>query len=350
MPRQLNTTSRVWAFTIQVTAEDVASCKPRWCERSMVYMCYQLERAPTTGRLHFQGCVKLRQPTRLPGVQKLLGSGRPHVERAVEWEKLKEYCKKDETRVEGPFEFGEDKSQGKRSDLKEATDMILAQMPMDEVAMEHPTTFVKYHAGLLKLKQMVQKPPAIDRKAILIVGNTGVGKTRFVMDRFPEAYNVFDMRSPWFDGYDGQKVVLMDECGPGMMHFNILKQLTDRYPYRVPVKGGSAPWMAKMIFLTSNDHLFENWYPGITRVHLEALERRIKKFVLPHERKELEDYVNGILLSEPDNGAEEVVQVDDEVIVAATEPMAAAAAPRHIGEEEDIILPDTDYDTVWDTL
>jgi len=110
------------------------------------------------------------------------------------------------------------------------------------------------------------------------------------MDNFPDAYNVFDLRSPWFDGYDGQKVALLDECGEGMMHYNILKCITDRYPYRVPVKGGSAAWMAETVFLTSNSMIHE-WYPKIPHIHIAALERRIQVFHIPADLDKLDEYI-----------------------------------------------------------
>lgn len=110
---------------------------------------------------------------------------------------------------------------------------------------------------------------------------------------FPDLYQVFDVRTPWFDGYDGQKAVLFDEMGPGVMHWNMLKRLLDRYPMQVPVKGGSVHWNPEVIILTSNCWL-ELWYQdakGMNPMDYAALERRVHKFRFPEQMEEATAYL-----------------------------------------------------------
>lgn len=282
--------SRIYCFTWNIRPDDESL--PIWHADAMHYMLYQQEVAPTTGQLHLQGVVKFKKPQRLPGAKRLLGAQHVHLEACRNWTAAKEYCKKEESRVPGtvPTELGEDVTQGQRCDVEAVVELVKSGAGIRQIAEAQPVTFMRFHRGIRELRLALQTPPAIHRKAVLLQGATGVGKTRFVMDNFTEIYNVFDMRAPWFDGYDGQKVVLLDECGSGMMHYNILKQLTDRYPFQVPVKGGSAPWMAEIIFLTSNESL-QQWYPNLPSVHLDALERRIKVFTLPHEAAQLAEYM-----------------------------------------------------------
>lgn len=256
---------------------DITKTRPQWREGQMRYMVYQLEKCETTGRLHWQGAVKFRTQQRLSAAQTMLCLPRIHMEPARSWDNAVAYCKKTETRVSGPWEFGDNIGQGHRSDLDVVIKLVKADAPLKRIAELCPREYIKFFKGIGAYRMALQEPPGIDRKVCLLVGDTGVGKTRFVMDNFPGNYNVFDLAKPWFDGYDGQEVVLFDECGEGMMHYNILKQLTDRYPFRVPVKGGSVPWMAKVIFLTSNCMINE-WYPKAAHIHIRALERRIKTF------------------------------------------------------------------------
>lgn len=155
--------------------------------------------------------------------------------------------------------------------------------------MECASTFVKYHKGLSAFKSAIESARKGLRRVILLIGATGVGKTHHVMEAFPEAYNVFDIRSPWFDGYTGQEAAIFDECGEGMMGFNELKKLTDRYAMQVPIKGGSVNWQAKFIYLTSNKCMDE-WYPKASSTDMAALHRRIKTFCLPHELEDLKRY------------------------------------------------------------
>lgn len=76
----------------------------------------QKEKCPETGQVHFQGFLMLKSPARLAGIKKLLQANSAHLEKAKgtpteAWE----YCKKEESRVEGPWTFGTPpKSQGSR--------------------------------------------------------------------------------------------------------------------------------------------------------------------------------------------------------------------------------------------
>lgn len=84
------------------------------------YFIGQLEKAPDTGKLHLQGYVELAQAKRLPWLKENLS-------RTAHWEAAKgsqdenrAYCSKDQTRQDGPWEFGVPAAQGKRTDLLEA--------------------------------------------------------------------------------------------------------------------------------------------------------------------------------------------------------------------------------------
>lgn len=312
-----NKAARAWVFTWNIKNEgDV----PEFDELYMKYLKFQREIAPTTGQHHWQGIVRFINPCKLPQAKRMMDCTHIHMEICRDWMRAKDYVEKKDTAVEGSMrEYGKDEGQGARSDLKKMTTMILEGAQLQDVAREDPTLWVKYHRGFTSLKAITSPPVAQERNVICLIGLTGVGKTRFVMDNYPNVYNVFDLRSPWFDGYDGEETVLLDECGPGMMNVNILKQLTDRYAFRVPCKGGSIPWAAKNIFLTSNDFLHD-WYPGLGANHLDALKRRIKVFYLPQQFDELYAYTGK---KKPDEGpqagpaaltatAPSVYQIDEE--------------------------------------
>jgi hypothetical protein len=74
---------------------------------------------------------------------------------------------------------------------------------------------------------------------------------------------------PWWDGYDGQEVIVIDEFY-GWLKRDFMYRLIDRYPMMLEVKGGAVPMQAKHVIFTSNKHPKE-WYP---RVGLGALVRR----------------------------------------------------------------------------
>lgn len=72
------------------------------------YVVWQRERAPTSDREHYQGYVEFTKPVRVPQACSLLGLPREtHFERREGTrEQAREYCRKEETRVAGPWEAG----------------------------------------------------------------------------------------------------------------------------------------------------------------------------------------------------------------------------------------------------
>lgn len=299
--------ARRWALTLQLesgsgfTEEDFRKLiesftSIRTQKRTLTFFRGQLEQAPSTGTLHVQGAVAISQPVRLATMKKWIP--RAHWEQARDWQKLVEYCSKKETRVAGPWEHGTETKQGQRSDLQAAAQLILSGSTMTQIASEMPEVIVKYHKGLQYLRSLQQQQAFQPKKIGLFWGTTGTGKTYTAFNELQDIYTVFCIKTPWFDGYQGQENVLLDECGVGMMNYNYLKRILDGYRMDVPVKGGSAQWTPKTVILTSNIPL-EEWYPFIPKADLDALKRRIRIFNFPEDKRLAEAWLRGALIEPP---------------------------------------------------
>lgn len=72
------------------------------------YLVYQIERCPTSGKLHQQGAVSFKYQKSLSALVKLWKG--PHYEIATNMLASRNYCKKSDSRVEGPYEFTEKSS------------------------------------------------------------------------------------------------------------------------------------------------------------------------------------------------------------------------------------------------
>lgn len=109
-------------MTVHFAAEDVAlkavdDLRNTFPE-PIKYMIINIERAPSTGAIHWQAYLELSRTMRIPGCKALhelfetahLEARRGTQERAIE------YCSKEESRVGGPFTFGEPARQGKKKD------------------------------------------------------------------------------------------------------------------------------------------------------------------------------------------------------------------------------------------
>lgn len=116
---------RAWCFTENHEPEAlVHALQEEGLPTGIRYLVCQLERAPNTRRLHLQGYVQLLAPQRLSWLKKNL-SGTAHWARAYgSYDQNEAYCSKAETRVDGPWRFGEATTQGKRKELEEVKDLL----------------------------------------------------------------------------------------------------------------------------------------------------------------------------------------------------------------------------------
>lgn len=295
--------ARRWCFTHHLSGQDPQVPIQEWFEdlpeefrKRLKYAVMQYERCPSTGRLHVQGALSFKEPTRMANIKKTLSTAHLAVMAATGTEGF-DYCQKEESRVPGtePMIFGSPGAQEERSDLHTAASIIKDGGTLRDVALLDPVVFVRAHKELAALRAVLHPPLAMDRKVGLFWGTTATGKTRAVHDNLSNVYTVFDVKNPWFDGYDGEENVLFDECGPGMMSHNLLKRLLDRYPMTVPIKGSSANWMAKTIILTSNVQL-EDWFFGVTKSDYDALKRRMRIFEFPEEKELAIAWLRGELI------------------------------------------------------
>jgi len=262
---------RGWCFTVNnpdapLDEDDIAA----------EYLIYQLEMGEETGLPHFQGFMYFVNARSFESVVAKLPHG-AHVEPAKSIEKSIVYCSKEKGRLEGPYEYGQRPAQGSRSDLTEAIDSVSSGMLMSDVARQYPSTYVRYHRGLQAYRTVTSEPRSEATTAVSIVGPTGIGKTSQVFNEYPDAY--WKTQDEWWDGYDGQDVVVLDEFY-GWLPLSFMLRLIDRTPLRVATKGGFVNFSATKLIILSNKHL-EDWYPGLSGdVRLPALKRRVQQCVM----------------------------------------------------------------------
>lgn len=166
-----------------------------------------------------------------------------------------------------------------RTDIEGAVSMLRAGKRLAEILDEHPVVFVKYHRGLQMAASLLtaSRDPNIAPTIQIYWGLSGTGKTRKAVSENPSAYILTKPNGNntiWFDGYDGQDTVILDEFY-GWIQYDLLLRMLDRYPLRVQTKGGTVEFAATKFVITSNKP-WREWYPNIT-CHA-ALERRITEF------------------------------------------------------------------------
>lgn len=272
---------RHWVFTINNPVEQGVELLARVSEhRHFRFLIFQKE-IGESGTPHYQGYLELKAQMRCNAVNVLLG-GHAHLEgRRGTRMQARDYSSKDDTRTDGPWEAGEWRTagQGQRVDLESAIETLTSSRDLNHVAREHPREWVRFHRGLESWYSRTQpRRPIAPIKVILLYGKTGTGKTRRAFEKWPRLHRKApDTR--WFDGYEAQEEVLLDDFGGKVskMSLSYTLQLLDIYPLDVEVKGSYRPLLAKRIVVTTNIHP-RLWYDYENREEqYNALMRRFTK-------------------------------------------------------------------------
>lgn len=247
--------ARGWVFTLNnYSSVDV----PRAVE-GVKYAIWQAEKGEK-GTKHLQGYFLFESTKRLPGVKKIFPTAHWEIRRGTH-EQARDYCSKEETRVEGPWTLGEEPSQGARSDLLSLKRSIDEGKTEIEIWDQHFASMLKYHKGATIYRQLKSEVRNFKTFVTVITGPTGSGKSH-AAHTFP---NVYSLSHPgtkggqvWFDRYDGHQTVVIDEFY-GWIPYDLLLRLLDRFPLAVPIKGGFANFRPRFIVITSNKAP-EDWY------------------------------------------------------------------------------------------
>lgn len=96
-----------WHCTIDGRQDIVDGCisdMKYWCMKWCKKWCFQLEKAPTTGRLHLQGKVHLEVSQRLTALKKLIPKGSYFDRSSSHGLQIFSYVMKKDTRVDGPWD------------------------------------------------------------------------------------------------------------------------------------------------------------------------------------------------------------------------------------------------------
>lgn len=263
--------SRHYCFTAW-TEPDTNDCIYR-------YMIYGVEICPETKKKHYQGYMELYKPMRLKGVKTAFGDNTMHLEkRQGTRDQARAYCMKD-----GNFrEFGTwIKGQGHRTDLeKVANKLVNGDVTITEVMEENPVLYCKYRNGLKDLGGLgMQRKTREFRKleVEILSGPTGCGKTRRAFETAPDAYKIEGDNLTWWDGYNGEETIIIDEYNNNESVTKMLN-LLDGYQLRLATKGSFTYANWTRVIITTNltrDELHPNAKPA----HRDALFRRVTDFV-----------------------------------------------------------------------
>jgi len=273
-----NTQAKNWCFTLN-----------NYNEEEYQHICSVLEEqghywiagreVGEGGTPHIQGYVSFPRRMYFNSVRSLLGT-RVHLEVARGSSlKNRTYCSKDGNFREGGEPPKEGRPKRDRNDLAREFSAAITGGNAGLAAFADSEPGVWYFSGhnLLRNATTLLRPVLRPNINVLwIYGPPGVGKSNKAHEDLPEAY-IKEPRTKWWNGYLGEKEVIIDDFGPGGIDINHLLRWFDRYKCLVENKGGMIPLLAETFIVTSNFHprdIFK-WGDEVNP-QLPALERRIQ--------------------------------------------------------------------------
>lgn len=278
---------KFWCFTINNPVEDQL---PPNVWPDVQYVIWQFE-AGDIGTNHIQGYVAFKSRKRISWLKH-------HCEYTAHWEprlglhsEAKHYCMKPVDgcdcehcsaaigqRIAGPWEHGDDsliaEGQGDRNDIDDCKTMLDAGKTDADIAEAHWGTWCRNYRAFERYRKLSKgnRRTWITHVTVLW-GLPGIGKSRRA--RFEAGETAYWLPKPegnavYWDGYDGEENVVIDEFY-GWIARTQLQRLCDSTPLMVNNKFGSTPFLAKKIWITSNDPPSQ-WFKN---VGLGAMERRL---------------------------------------------------------------------------
>jgi len=292
--------SRNWVFTLNANedlAEDFAWVQPNipcpvgsWLDSGKIeYLICQVEQV---AHLHIQGYAQFNAPMTLAACKKINNEAHWEIRRGTHAE-AKAYCQKEESRKNGPWELGHETGEkGSRNDLHAIWAQVQARKTNLEIIEEVGPQAAKYSKQIDWLRfQKLEKES--DRqlqgvRVVVLYGPTDQGKTYAAVNLMSKENDYYIAECPshkdaklWFDGYNGQTTLILDDFAGDYCQFRYLLRLLDKYKLKVEIKGGHMWACWTNVIITSNIHP-SGWYSQ--GIDVSPLRRRISSIRLVQER------------------------------------------------------------------
>lgn len=222
-----------------------------------LYSIFQLE-SGSQGTVHVQGYVEFQHEVGLKQLKREI-SPQAHWERRYGTrEKARDYCRKPNTRVAGPWEFGSwrDRVQGIGGGLQAVITGLKQGDSLDQCIDRDPEVYIRYRGGIERYAQRCLRGLSRAKRQLRIFwyyGPTGTGKSGKLFTTPGWEGGFVKDNTKWWNDYEGQSVVLWDEFD-GTTDFRLALRWFDCWPCIVENKGGSVPLVFTTIAVSSVRH------------------------------------------------------------------------------------------------
>ena len=245
--------------------------------------------------------------------------------RAIGSETWKSHCRCVKAKLKGkvgptvvkgkPFVEGRGKQGGQSTGRGQGLEQeriiaaINAGQTRRDIFQTFPLYCARYHSWVDKAVTLYAPVRKWMPHVYWLYGAAGTDKSRMARAVLENSCYCKAPDSKWFDGYDGHDVLVVNDLRKSTFTFSYLLEMLDRYEFRVEVKGGCVPLLAKVIIITCSKSHSELWAElgGTANEHLQQLTRRIRReFCLPAPLNEKQELVTEMrrsvqILKDPSN-------------------------------------------------
>jgi len=244
--------------------------------KSLMYYCLAEEIGKDENTPHLHAFAVFTSNKRFSTLQRLFNSqayltrangscidNRLYILKEGKWENTE----KAETTVEGSFEEWGEMPKELHFGSISIESMILERILEGDSNAQILLAFPNYLRGMRDVEHVRQTLRADEYRdrwrditTVYIFGNTGLGKTRSVMDEFGYSgvYAVNNYKHP-FDGYAGESVMLFDEFSSDI-RIQDMNNYLDGYPLNLPARYSNKVACFEHVFIISNLDLKRQYY------------------------------------------------------------------------------------------
>lgn len=242
-----NRRCRCWDIVI---FQDITGSEMKWEEEmsKFDYSVYQIEKCPSSGREHIQGAVWHENKITASWIRNLFPSCSIRPSKCDV--KLINYCKKEKSRIRGPYEYGErkPKGQGFQSRLEEACNEF-HKNGITGVLDKYLDMYIKYNKGFDNITIKRLNIPRSKKPKFYHLRGTFLDNMKTVMNvidnKDDKSYHIQDLSDPFWDGYKQQSTLV---C-LWTKNFKNIDWIMSEHPYLVSVKGGKIHLNSPLVFM-----------------------------------------------------------------------------------------------------
>lgn len=279
MPKEPRESAKLyWVFTVN-NPDFLSTDLPEFDKEA--YVSWQLEQGQS-GTPHVQGYLECRTRVRLTQLKKWLPTAHFEPRRGTA-EQAREYTRKEEGRLAGPYERGvwNPTTQGQRSDLQECQAFIEEGHTEVEVARQFPDIFARHPQFIrfwLRQTSLARAPksklehprrwqshcleilslPADDRKILWLYDPVGAaGKTalaRHLVDQLGAFYTNGGKHTDICHAYNGESIVVFDYVreSENYVNYGVMEQIKNGILFSPKYESGMKRFEAPHLVVFAN--------------------------------------------------------------------------------------------------